>query len=117
MVVIQALEPFHLSATPHSFVWTPFLGFMQGSIEVNIRSFFEKVFSYGALVWLTTRTGCNFMLAVGLTGGLVLCLRLGQVFLPERSTEITDIMMLLMLPVMGMRRGEISERDATPVQA
>ena len=121
VVVIQGLEPFHFSATAHSFGWTPFLGFMQGSTEVNIRSLFEKVFSYGALVWLTTRAGCNFMLAVGLTGGLVLCLRLGQVFLPGRSAEITDVIILLMLAVvmklMGKDPAGDPKRDASPVQA
>lgn len=119
VIVIQGLEPFQFSASPHSFGWTPFLGFMQGSVEVNIRSFFEKVFSYGALLWLTARAGCKFVLAASLTGGLVLCLRLGQVFLPGRSGEITDVIMLLMLAVVMKLMGEDPAgdltRDTTPV--
>jgi VanZ family protein len=113
VVVIQGLQPFHFSTTPHPFGWTPFLGFMQGSVEVNIRSLFEKVFSYGALVWLTTRAGCKFRLAVGLTGGLVLCLRLGQVFLPGRSADITDVIMLLMLAVVTKLMCEDPAGDLT----
>lgn len=118
VVIIQAIEPFHFSTTPRPFEWTPFLGFMQGSVEVNIRSLFEKVFSYGSLVWLTMRAGCTFRLAVGLTSGLVLCLRLGQVFLPGRSTEITDVIMLIMLAVVLKLMSEDPasdlRKDATP---
>jgi hypothetical protein len=113
VVVIQALEPFHFSTTPHSFKWTPFLGFMHGSVEVNIRSLFEKVFSYGALVWLVTRAGCKFRLAVGLTGGLALCLRLSQVFLPGRSADITDVIVLLMLAAVMKLMGEDPASDLT----
>jgi VanZ family protein/uncharacterized SAM-binding protein YcdF (DUF218 family) len=95
-VAIQALQPFHFTAAARPFGWIPFAGFMQGSIEVNIRSFLEKAFSYGALVWLLVRAGRGFTFALGLSSALVLCLRLGQIFLPGRSAEITDPVMVLM---------------------
>jgi len=111
IVVMQGLEPFRFSATPHAFGWTPFLGFMQGSVEVNIRSLFEKLFSYGALAWLTVRAGCKFVLAAGLTSGLVLCLRLSQIFLPGRSAEITDVIIVLMLAAVMKLMAEDSAGD------
>ena len=113
VVVIQGLEPFRFSTTPHPFGWIPFLGFLHGSVDVNIRSLFEKVFSYGALVWLTARAGYRFPVTVGLTGGLVLCLRLGQIFLPGRSAEITDVIMLLMMATGMKLMGEDPADDLT----
>jgi hypothetical protein len=104
-VTIEALQPFQFSAVPHAFGWLPFGGYLQGSLEVNVRSFLEKMFTYGALTWLLARAGCRFMAAVGLSCGLVLCLRLSQVFLPGRSAEITDpIILLIMAGVMRSLR-------------
>jgi VanZ family protein len=70
---------------------------MRGSIEVNVRSFFEKVFTYGTLTWLIARSGCRLSIAAGMSCVLVLCLRVSQVFLPGRSAEITDPIMLLIV--------------------
>jgi VanZ family protein len=96
-VVIEALQPFHFSAAARPFGWIPFSGFMHGSIEVNVRSFLEKTFTYGALAWLLVRAGTKLAVAIGLSSVLVLCLRLGQIFLPGRSAEITDPVMVLMV--------------------
>jgi glycopeptide antibiotics resistance protein len=106
-VVIQALEPFKFAATPHPFQWIPFIGFMEGPRETGIGVFFEKTFTYGALVWLTLRAGCSLRIAAIFGAALVLSLRLTQVYLPGRSAEITDSLMLLILAglmkVMGER--------------
>ena len=106
VVVIEALEPFQFSAVTHPFGWIPFAGFMRGSLEVNVRSFFQKVFTYGTLTWLIARAGYKFAIAAGLSCGLVLCLRLTQVFLPGRSAEITDPIMLLMVAGVMQAMGE-----------
>lgn len=106
VVVIQALEPYHFSAAALPFGSVPFHGFMQGSVKVNVRSFFEKVFTYGALIWLITRAGCSLSAATGIGSVLVLGLRLSQVFLPGRSAEITDVIMLLILAVVMKMMGE-----------
>ncbi len=96
-VLLEALRPFQFSTMARPFEWIPFSGFMHGSVEVNIRSFLEKTFVYGALIWLAVRAGFSFAIAVGLSAGLVLSVRLSQVFLPGRSAEITDLIMLLIL--------------------
>jgi VanZ family protein len=94
-VALEALQPFHFNPIARAFGWIPFRSFLQGSVEVNIRSFLEKFFSYGALVWLIARAGSPLWAAVSLGGGLVLCLRTVQIFLPGRSAEITDAIILL----------------------
>jgi len=105
-VAIDALQPFQFSSVAHRFGWIPFAGFMRGSVEVNVRSFFEKVFTYGTLTWLIARAGSKFIIAVCVSTGLVLCLRLSQVFLPGRSAEITDPIMLLIVAGVMKSMGE-----------
>jgi VanZ family protein len=113
VVAIDALQPFQFSAVAHPFEWIPFGGFMRGSVEVNVRSFFEKVFTYGTLTWLIARAGSKLIIAVGLSSVLVLCLRLSQVFLPGRSAEITDPIMVLIVAGIMKSMGENPIRDAT----
>jgi VanZ family protein/uncharacterized SAM-binding protein YcdF (DUF218 family) len=97
--VLQGLAPFRFSSTPHALVWIPFAGFLSGSIELNLLSFFEKVFLYGALVWLAARAGVRWRVAMLLGSGLVFCIRLCQAYLPDRSADMTDVMLLLLVSV------------------
>ena len=99
-VVLRGLQPFQFSAGARPFSWIPFRSFMQGSVTTNISSFFEKAFTYGTLIWLFCRAGCTWRTATLVGGALVLCLRLGQVYIPGRSAEITDVVMLLTLAAM-----------------
>lgn len=94
-IAIEALQPFQFSAAARPFGWIPFRSFMYGSVEVNIRSLLEKAFIYGALIWLVVRAGSRFAVALVSSAGFVLCLRLIQVFLPGRSAEVTDFLMVL----------------------
>jgi VanZ family protein len=109
VVAIEALEPFRFSSVAHPFGWIPFAAFMRGSVEVNVRSFFQKVFTYGMLTWLVARAGYKLAVAAGVSCGLVLCLRLTQVFLPGRSAEVTDPIMLLLVAGVMQAMGENPE--------
>jgi VanZ family protein len=95
-IALQALEPFRFSASARPFGWVPFRGFLQGSLAANTQSFLEKAFSYGTLVWLAVRAGWPWGLATLAGAALVLGLRLVQVYIPGRSAEITDTLILLM---------------------
>jgi VanZ family protein len=97
LVILQALDPFHFLAEPRQFSWIPFGGFISGPRESGVRVFFEKAFTYGTLVWLPVRAGASFPFATAVGAALVFGLRLAQVFLPGRSAEITDAMMVLMM--------------------
>jgi VanZ family protein len=57
----------------------------------------EKVFTYGSVVWLLTRTGFSWARATLSGAALVFAIRLAQVYLPGRSAEITDVIMLLIV--------------------
>jgi VanZ family protein len=97
LVIVQALEPFRFSATARPFTWVPFRGFIYGSLSLNVQSFLEKTFLYGSLVWLAMRAGVSWRKAVLACGGLVFGLRLLQVYLPDRSAEISDVIILLVV--------------------
>jgi VanZ family protein len=97
LVILQALDRFHFAVTAKSFGWIPFASFIEGPRENGVRVFFEKAFTYGALVWLPMRAGVSFPVATICATVLVFALRLAQVFLPGRSAEITDAAMVLMM--------------------
>jgi VanZ family protein len=111
-VVVDALRPFHFTA-PRTFGWIPFLSFMQGPRESSSRVFLEKTFMYGAMVWLLKRSGMPLGATTWLATALVFSLRLLQVYLPGRSAEITDAIMILMLAGVMKLIGERS-RDHAP---
>jgi VanZ family protein len=96
-VVIQSLAPFQFQPWARPFGWIPFLSFMRGSMEVNVLSMFEKVFTYGSLLWLLTRSGLSLGVATTVTALMIFALRYAQVYLPGRSAEITDFAMVLVL--------------------
>lgn len=96
-IVIQSLAPFQFQPVARPFGWIPFLSFMHGSIETNIRSMFEKVFTYGALLWLLTRAGVGLGTATVFSATMILALRYAQTYLPGRSAEITDCIIVLVL--------------------
>jgi VanZ family protein len=97
LVIVQALEPFHFQPASRPFGWIPFASFIDAPRESAVRVFFEKAFTYGALVWLPVRAGASFPVSTILGTALVLGLRMSQVYLPGRSAEVTDAVMVLML--------------------
>jgi VanZ family protein len=97
LVALAALAPFHFSAAPRAFGWVPFRSFLEAGSSVAIRSFFDKAFLYGGMLWLLARCGFSAGWAAALGAALVFCLRLIQVYLPGRSAEITDTILLLLL--------------------
>jgi hypothetical protein len=100
LVVLLAVAPFHFSSIPRAFEWVPFRGFLVAPPSTAIRVFFEKAFLYGGLIWLLARAGLSIGAATASGAILVFALRLLQVYLPARSAEITDTLLLLMLAAM-----------------
>jgi VanZ family protein len=94
-VIARRLEPFHFLAEARSFGWTPFLGFMSGSIGANMESFLEKFFLYGSLVLLLQQIGLRLLAAtLSVAAGLFATSWL-ETHLPGRSAEITDAALAL----------------------
>jgi VanZ family protein len=96
-VIVDALRPFTFLASPRPFGWTPFVSFIAGSRGHASHVFLEKTFTYGALLWLFRRSSLAWVPATLSAAALVMSLRLTQMWLPGRSAEITDVIMVLIL--------------------
>jgi hypothetical protein len=96
-VIVDGLRPFVFLPSPREFGWSPFLSFINGPRGHASRIFLEKTFIYGSLLWLFRRSGLAWVSATLLAAGMVLVLRIAQMWIPGRSAEITDVMMVLIL--------------------
>jgi hypothetical protein len=99
-VITQALAPFRLSSTPVAFGLIPFRSVIMNSRETITSILLLKTFTYGALIWLLMRAGYSWLAAAVFGTTLVLFLRIAQVYLPGRSAEITDAVMVAILAAM-----------------
>jgi VanZ family protein len=108
-VVVERLEPFQFRAAAGSFGWIPFLSFMRGSIDIDVLSFFEKIFLYGSLVWLLGEIGLRIATAVGFVASCLLLTSIAETHLPGRSAEITDATMAVMVGVIFRLMGAASK--------
>jgi VanZ family protein len=98
-IVIQGLTPFvfHLNFGDFSFI--PFIRFLKGVTYNNILQFTEKIFLYGALLWLLLKTGWNLRFSVLLSVALLTGIELTQMFMPGRVSEITDPLIAVILGI------------------
>jgi VanZ family protein len=96
-VTLEALRPFQFSPHAHRFSLVPFRSFLEASRASGIYSFFNKTFTYGVLIWSMVRAGWPLTSATTRAAGLVFILRIIQIYLPGRSAEITDTIMVLAL--------------------
>jgi VanZ family protein len=94
-IIVFRLHPFVFSNADGHYSWIPFLSFMQGSIDLDVQSFFEKFFLYGALIWLLAEAGMARRVATLLVAAIVLGASFVEVFIPGRSAEVTDAILAL----------------------
>jgi VanZ family protein len=95
VVVAQGLEPWHLDATTHAFSWVPFKNSLSDALEVNISVLLEKCFWYASLVWLLTQRSGALVASAAATTLLVAAIEFVQMWLPGRSAEVTDPLLVL----------------------
>jgi VanZ family protein len=114
-VIVQAWSPFNFSRTPHSFGWIPFRSFIAATEGRAMPSFFEKTFMYGCLVWLIAQAGSSWRFATGVGMILVFASHWIQIYLPGRSAEITDVILLLIVSALlwSMSHNPIEVRQAS----
>jgi hypothetical protein len=113
VIVVQGLQPWRFLVRPQTFNWVPFQHSLSGSIEVNYTVFPEKCFWYTALVWLLTRVGLGVRTATILTALLLLMIEVVQVWLPDRSAEITDPILAIMAGICIARLSTSAAREST----
>ena len=109
-IVMESLAPYRWSAQPHAFTWLPFGGFLRSSVASSVSSFLDKLFHYGALPWLWIGAGLRPGTAAAGAAALVLALRLAQMWIPGRSAEISDCLMVLLMAGLLRLLGEAPRR-------
>jgi len=96
-IIIQGLTPFVLTSNPGHFSFIPFYGFLHGSMFINVLSFIEKSFLYGALLWLLIKTGRSLRFSIIFSVVLLTGIEIIQIYLPGRVSEITDPLLAVIL--------------------
>ncbi len=95
-VLFEALEPFQFLTAARPFGWIPFLTLIDGSIWIAVPSLMAKFSLYGTLVWSLARLGLRWTSATSATAVFVFLIHYLQSYLPGRSAEITDALLVLM---------------------
>lgn len=95
IVVVQGLEPWQFDASAHSFSWVPFKNSLSDSLEVNVSVLLEKCFWYASLVWLLAQRSGALVVSGVVVTLLVGALEFVQIWLPGRSAEITDPLIVI----------------------
>jgi len=96
-VAVARLEPFDFQTPARAFGWVPFRSFLGGALGNNVTSFLEKFFLYGSLLWLSIEAGASLWLATLLIALFLFVTSVAEIYLPGRSAEITDALMVLMI--------------------
>lgn len=113
-VVFMGLQPFRL-APASSFHFMPFHGFLSGSVFVNLSQLFLKLYFYGGLLWLATRSGFPLRRATVTIAATLLSIELVQRWLPGRTAELTDpILVLMAAGTMRALESRAHEIDSSP---
>jgi VanZ family protein len=116
-IVIEGLRPFRFLSAPRAFGWVPFLSLMDGSIWTSLPAHMAKFFLYGAFVWALRQSGLGWLAATMVAAVLVFLVHYMQIYLPGRSAEITDVLLVLMAgALMRMLDGK-TEAGPTPSSA
>jgi VanZ family protein len=90
LFAVNGLAPFNFGLDRDSFGWVPFAESLLRYRSTNLPDMLGKCFTYGALVWLLTRSGRSPLGATLLAGGLVLAVEILQIWLPGKTADITD---------------------------
>ena len=96
-IIAERLAPFQFAADGRVFGWIPFRSFLYGALELNILSFLEKAFLYGAVIWLLDKSGLRLGVSTILVAIVLFATSLAETHLPGRSAEITDALMALLI--------------------
>jgi VanZ family protein len=94
-VTASRLEPFQFQTVAGPFGWVPFRSLMYGSVVVDTLSFLEKFFLYGSLLYLLGSASGRRLPVTVFVAALLLATSWMQIYLPGRSAEITDALLVL----------------------
>ena len=97
LVVLPRVLPWRIATTQRAFQWVPFFGFLHRSLRADVILFAEKFYLYGVILLLLVTAGMKLRTAVILECALLLSTSVLQMFMVDRSAEITDALLVLIL--------------------
>ncbi|MDR0311234.1 MAG: VanZ family protein [Acidobacteriota bacterium] len=110
-IVIQGLAPFVFIPFTGLFSIIPFGGFLRGITAGNVLQFTEKVFFYGAFLWLLIKTGLSLRFSVIFSVALLAGIEIMQMFISGGVAEITNPLLAVIL---GLFLYFLDLRDESP---
>jgi VanZ family protein len=97
LVIALQLEPFEFQAMARGFDWVPFHGLMLEEPKAAALSLLEKFFLYGCAIFLLGATFGRLLPAVMAVAAMAFVTSWLEMYLPQRSAEITDTVMALLI--------------------
>lgn len=95
-IVLSALSPFAIGPR-HPFEWVPFAGMLTGDMWWNVASLVERLYAYGSLLFLLRQLGLSRLVVLCYVGLSLFALEWAQQWLPGRTPEITDTLLVLVM--------------------
>jgi VanZ family protein len=94
-LLVQGLSPYFFKPTPQAFSWIPLAGFIDSGPDWGALTFLKKGFWYGAAVWAFHEAGFSLFAAAVPLALLLAALEWAQRYLPGRTPEISDPLLVL----------------------
>ena len=96
-IVIQELTPFVFNSSPGFFSFIPFGDFLKRITVGNILQFAERIFLYGALLWLLVKTGMNLRFSLIFSVVFLTGIEITQMFMAGHVSDITNPLLAVIL--------------------
>jgi len=93
-LAFEELRPFHFLGPPQQFAWLPFVSWFAGASESYYGVIFGKLFFYTAIVWILRESKVRWPWAVGISAFILAAGEAAQCYLPGRTPESTDLVLL-----------------------
>ena len=110
-LAVDELRPFQFRGPPQPFWWLPFESWFVGALESYYGTFFGKLFFYAAILWAERSSGMRWIWALVAPGAILFAGELTQCFLPGRTPETTDVVLLLAGAVL-LNLAELHNKDS-----
>jgi len=96
VVLAEGFAPYRFTEQGRAFSWVPFAAMVGGQYAAGVQAGMQKLFLYGGLLWLAWQAGVGRNAATVGVVALALAIGWAQTFLPGRSAEVTDAVLVLM---------------------
>jgi VanZ family protein len=98
-ILLRELQPFYFLSVPQPFSWIPFAATLESGRDQATVVIARKAFDYGAMVFALRRVGWSYIRAGAAVAAALAVTEAIQSYLPGRSPEITDPLLVLLMMV------------------